>query len=175
VIAWDIDLANVSAIHTSSTASMTRVERVMLLRSIPLFKFCSVEETVRIAEIAERVTFSAGQEIFRANESARALYCLVEGRVRLYDARGQERMVGPRDAFGVLEILSGRLRRNTAGALEDTVALAIAADDFFDLLSNNVEIVKALFREILDGEAVQTDREAAKTGAEAAQTPAALL
>ena len=141
-----------STVHAGNAASMTRVERVMLLRSISLFKFCSVEETVRIAAIAERVTFAADQEIYHANESARALYCLVEGRVRLHDARGQERIVGPREAFGVLEILSGRLRRNTARALEDTTALAIAADDFFDLLSNNVEIVKALFREILDTE-----------------------
>jgi CRP-like cAMP-binding protein len=149
-----IDLANVPPIHSTGTASMTRVERVMLLRSIALFKFCSVEETVRIAAIAERVAFAAGQEIYRANETARSLYCVVEGRVRLHDARGQERMVGPREAFGVLEILSGRLRRNTAHALEGTTALAIAADDFFDLLSNNIEIVKALFREILDSEAL---------------------
>jgi NTE family protein len=148
-----IDPAAVSTIHSGSAASMTRVERVMLLRSISLFKFCSVEETVRIAAIAERVAFGAGEEIYRANESSRALYCVVEGRVRLVDARGQERVAGPREAFGVLEILSGRLRRNTARALEDTIALAIAADDFFDLLSNNVEIVKALFREILDSEA----------------------
>jgi CRP-like cAMP-binding protein len=148
-----IDDSTVTAIHSSSAASMTRVERVMLLRSIPLFKFCSVEETVRIAAIAERVTFAAGAEIYHANESSRALYCVVEGKVRLVDARGQERVAGPREAFGVLEILSGRLRRNTARALEDTTALAIAADDFFDLLSNNVEIVKALFREILDSEA----------------------
>lgn len=124
----------------------------MLLRSIALFKFCSVEETVRIAAIAERVAFAAEQEIYRANESARALYCVVEGSVRLHDARGQERLVGPREAFGVLEILSGRLRRYTARAVAETTALAIAADDFFDLLSNNVEIVKALFREILDSE-----------------------
>ena len=52
----------------------------MLLRGIALFKFCTVEQTVRIAAIAEQVAFTAGAEIYRANESSRALYCVVEGR-----------------------------------------------------------------------------------------------
>jgi CRP-like cAMP-binding protein len=50
---------------------------------------------------------------------------------------------------GVEEILSGRLRRGTATASSDTLVLAIDAEDFFDLLSNNIEIVKSLFRIIL--------------------------
>ncbi len=49
----------------------------------------------------------------------------------------------------MLEILSGRLRAEQAVAGEDTLVLEIDAEDFFDLLSHNIEIVKALFRQIL--------------------------
>lgn len=128
---------------------MTRVEMVMLLQGIPIFKFCSVEETVRIAAIANEVCFEPGQEIFRLNDSAQALYCIADGEVKLTDETGTERRVTTSDSFGVLEILSGRLRRTTARAASRVVALEIEAEDFFDLLSNNVEIVKALFRELL--------------------------
>ena len=48
--------------------------------------------------------------------------------------------------LGVIEILSGRLRGETVTARTDSLLLALAADDFFDLLANNIEIVKALFR-----------------------------
>ena len=34
-------------------------------------------------------------------------------------------------------------------ALTDTRLLIIEAEDFFDLLSNNIEIVKALFRTVV--------------------------
>ena len=40
------------------------------------------------------------------------------------------------------------LRSCKATASSDTVVLAIEADDFFDLLSDNIEIVKALFRDV---------------------------
>jgi CRP-like cAMP-binding protein len=133
--------------------SMPRIERVMLLQTVPLFKFCTVEEVLRIAGIADVVGFGEGELVFRTGESARALYCVVEGRVRIEGDGVETREIGPRRSFGVLEILSGRLRRATARALEPTRALQIEAEDFFDLLSNNIEIVKALFREILDAPA----------------------
>ncbi|HVS15903.1 MAG TPA: cyclic nucleotide-binding domain-containing protein [Thermoanaerobaculia bacterium] len=130
--------------------AMPRIERVMLLQSVPLFKFCTVEEVLRIAAIAGVARFAEGQQVYRADEPARALYCVVEGLVRIEGEGLAPREIGPRRSFGVLEILSGRLRRATAYALEPTRALQIEAEDFFDLLSNNIEIVKALFREILD-------------------------
>jgi CRP-like cAMP-binding protein len=36
----------------------------------------------------------------------------------------------------------------SAWARDDTVTLAVDAEDFFELLSNNIEIVKALFRQL---------------------------
>jgi CRP-like cAMP-binding protein len=135
---------------TELAGAMPRIERVMLLQSVPLFKSCTVEEVLRIAAIADVARFEAEEQVYRADEPARALYCVVEGKVRIEGEGLDPREIGPRRSFGVLEILSGRLRRATARAVEPTRALTIDAEDFFDLLSNNIEIVKALFREILD-------------------------
>jgi CRP-like cAMP-binding protein len=77
------------------------------------------------------------------------MYCIAEGAVALIDPDGDELRRGPKEIFGVEEILSDRLRGRTARAVEDTVALVVDAEDFFDLLSNNIEIVKALFRQLL--------------------------
>ena len=133
-----------------ATEPLTRIERVMLLQAVDLFEFCAAEEIVRIALIAEHVVFEQGQEVYLASEPADALYCVVEGEIELSRQDGSSRTVAAGGAFGVLEILSGRLRQNTARATVDTRALAIEAGDFFDLLSHNVAIVKALFREVLD-------------------------
>jgi CRP-like cAMP-binding protein len=77
------------------------------------------------------------------------MYCIAEGSVVLRSPEGGERRVGPKEIFGVEEILSDRLRGENARAAEDTLALAVDSEDFFDLLSNNIEIVKALFRQLL--------------------------
>ena len=58
------------------------------------------------------------------------------------------------------EILSGQLRSHEAVAEEDSLVLAITAEDFFDLLSHNIEIVKALFRRILEAQEKQGREEA---------------
>jgi CRP-like cAMP-binding protein len=48
----------------------------------------------------------------------------------------------------VRDILSGQIRSGDATAGADCRILEIEADDFFDLLSDNIEIVRALFRQL---------------------------
>ena len=128
---------------------LAQIEKVLHLRSVDLFSHCSAEEIIRIAAIAGERLFEPGEEIYTANDPPDTLYSIVQGAVGLQSDNGESLHVRHRQTFGVREILSGRLRTMTATASEPTVALAIEADDFFDLLSHNIDIVKALFREII--------------------------
>jgi CRP-like cAMP-binding protein len=128
---------------------LARIEKVVLLQSADLFAFCKAEEVLRVAGIAHERRFGEGQAIYGANEPATALYCVVQGEVRIERPGTPPRLVGPLTTFGVAEILSGRLRSGRAVAAMDILTLAIDADDFFDLLAHNIEIVKALFRRVL--------------------------
>jgi len=136
---------------------LAKIEKVLHLRSVDLFAHCSAEEIIRITAIAGERLFEPGDEIYKVNDPPDALYSIVAGAVALRSDNGQNLAVRHRQTFGVREILSGRLRTMTATASEPTVALAIEADDFFDLLSHNIDIVKALFREVIasssDGDA----------------------
>ena len=78
-------------------------------------------------------------------------------------ANGEEPIetLGASATFGATEILSGRLRNRSATAEQETLVLEIEADDFFDLLANNIEIVKALFRQLLEKEPEATSSETA--------------
>jgi CRP-like cAMP-binding protein len=96
--------------------------------------------------------------VYVENGPADVLYCVVHGEVSLAGPQGEKR-VGPLQTFGVRDILCGRLRGEDAEARADSLVLAIEAEDLFDLLANNIEIVKALFRHVLQ------DLEAAKTAA----------
>jgi CRP-like cAMP-binding protein len=138
--------------------SLAQIEKVLLLRGASLFSHCNAEAVVRIASIAAERRFATGDVIYAVGEPADALYFVVSGRVDVEAANNGQRQLGPRETFGVQEILSGRLRGGRARAAEPTVTLAIGADDFFDLLSHDIEIVKALFREVL-AERPSTDRE----------------
>lgn len=133
------------------TAKMTAIEKVLALRGVEPFAACRAEEAIRLAAIAAEKSFAAGQVIFRIDDPSDALYCLVEGSVVLTGPEGEERTLEAPAAFGLVEILSDRRRGETATVTShgEASALAIEAEDLFDLLSNNVEIVKSLFRALL--------------------------
>ena len=130
-------------------AELARIEAVVFLQSADLFAYCTAEQSLRIAMIAHERRFRAGDILYRRNDPADTLYCVVQGEVLLEDAAGQTRKVGPLTAFGVAELLSGHLRNSDATAALETLVLAINGEDFFDLLAGNIEIVKALFRQLL--------------------------
>jgi CRP-like cAMP-binding protein len=125
---------------------LTRIQAVVFLQSCDLFTFCRADEVLRIAGIAHERRFEAGEKIYERDGAADLLYAVVQGEVDLRDENDGNRRVGPLQSFGVAEILCGRLRGEDATAREETLTLTIEAEDFFDLLANNIEIVKALFR-----------------------------
>jgi CRP-like cAMP-binding protein len=132
---------------------LTRIQAVVFLQSCDLFSYCRADEILRIAGIAQERRFRAGEKVYVENGPADVLCCVVQGEVRLRGSQG-ERSAGPLQTFGVRDILCGRLRGEDAEARVDSLVLAIEAEDLFDLLANNIEIVKALFRHVLQ------DREA---------------
>ncbi len=129
--------------------AMARIEMVVFLRGIDLFAACTAEQVLQLAAIASERSVAAGATVYRAGDPSDNLFCVIEGRVELSGSEpGQTASADARETFGVFDILSGRLHRGDAVATQDTRLLAIDADDFFDLLSGNIEIVKALFRTV---------------------------
>lgn len=131
-------------------SELARIETVVFLQSVDIFSYCKAEEVLRIAAIAQERMVPAGEKIYSINEPAEALYCVVRGSVKIESSSGESSTVGPLATFGAVDILRSRLRTATATAQSDTLLLAIESDDLFDLLSNNIEIVKALFRHLIE-------------------------
>lgn len=148
-------------------AELARIEVVLVLQSVELFRYSSAGEILRLADIARERSFAAGETLYERGESAEVLYVVVRGAVALEGPEGVEER-GPLCSLGVREILSGRVRGSGARAVADTLALAVDAEDFFDLLANNIEIVKGLFRQLLAGDG-ETEQEGG--AAEPAPTP----
>jgi AAA family ATP:ADP antiporter len=128
---------------------MAQIEMMVFLQGVDLFAHCNAEQVLRMAAIASEHSYEKGEVIFRREETADSLYCVVEGKVRLDADDGTGVVVGPSGRFGVLDILSGRTRLGDAVAASDSRVLIIEAEDFFDLLSNNIEIVRALFQSVI--------------------------
>lgn len=127
---------------------MALIEKVVLLQSVDLFAACNAEQVLQLASIASEISFPADGIVYQRHEPPDALFCIVEGKVDLIAPGAEALRRGTGETFGVIDILRGQLRSRDATAVTDTRALVIEADDFFDLLATNIDIVRALFRQL---------------------------
>jgi CRP/FNR family transcriptional regulator, cyclic AMP receptor protein len=144
-----------SASLRENAAGLNVLDKMKSLRRAQIFAYCTTEQLLKIAGIAQEVRFAAGEEIFRENDPGDALFQIVSGRVRLSKRAADFEAARTEDeTFGTLAILDRSERESNATAEEDTLALRIDAAEFLEVLAENPEIVQGLFsaltREIRD-------------------------
>jgi AAA family ATP:ADP antiporter len=127
---------------------MAQIEKVVFLQGVELFGSCTAEQLLQLAEIATDRQLDADERVFDQNEAATAMYCVVDGTIDLSSSDHSSLAVERGETFGVIDILSGQLRTRSAKAETPSRVLEIEAEDLFDLLSLNIEIVRGLFKQL---------------------------
>lgn len=126
---------------------LTTLQKAEFLRNLEVFSQASVEELYRLASITQEVDFAAGQIIFSEDDVGDAFYVVVQGKVGLVsEKRNTREVLGAGEALGLYSTLTREPRSSTAKALEDTFALSVGAEDLYNLLSNNMEIVASIIK-----------------------------
>ncbi len=130
-----------------SRNQLTSLQKAELIRGVGIFSHAVVEELFRLASIAREVQFAAGEIVARENDIIDALYVVIVGSVEMASANDTFRqIVGPRETLGLHSVLTREPLEFTATALKETVALSIGAEDLYNLLSNDPEIMVSIFR-----------------------------
>jgi CRP-like cAMP-binding protein len=121
------------------------VEKVIALEAVELLKNLTPEQLSRIATIAREVKQPPGKTILDPNQPLDALYVIVDGAVELSRNGEALHTAGPNDVLGAWALFDEDPMPVSAKTVEDTRLLRIGRDDFYDLLSDNVEITAAIF------------------------------
>lgn len=124
------------------------IEKVIFLQEIDVFKEVRTEDLTHVAAIAEEVSYLPKANLYDVNESADALYLIIEGKVRLHRDEQEIDIIGPHQAIGMWALFDDQPRVATATALEPTHALRVDRDDFYELLSDHVRIAEALLKSL---------------------------
>lgn len=128
---------------------LSTVEKVILLQNVDVFAEISSEQLSYLAAIAEELSFSAGDDIYRCEEPSDALYVVLEGKVRLHRNDEEIAAVGPNEPFGTWALFDDHPRVATATAVEDTRALCIDRQDFLDVLSDHAQITEGVLKTLV--------------------------
>ena len=121
------------------------VEKVIALEAVELLKNLSPEQLSRIATIAREVKHPPGKTILDPKQPLDALYVIVDGSVELSRNGEVLHTAAQNDVLGAWALFDEDPMPVSAKTVEDTRLLRIGRDDFYDLLSDNVEITAAIF------------------------------
>ena len=129
---------------------MDETDKLVALRSVPIFEGLSDESLERIAAIASEVEFPAGQVVIEARTPGTGMFVILEGRVSVH-ARGIDTELGPGEVIGEVALLrrdSTRIAR--VQTLTDVRCLAVDRAGFRELITDDGPLAVALLENLAE-------------------------
>ncbi len=135
---------------------MSLSEELEALRNIPMFANVEPTQLKLLAFTSQRLTFGAGQDLFRLGDVGDSAYIIISGEADvLVDKEGTEVAVakaGKNELVGEIAILCNVPRTATIRAVTELTALKIPKDLFFRLIAEfpdmGVQVMAELARRL---------------------------
>jgi ATP:ADP antiporter, AAA family len=129
-----------SMTEKGKTEMHSTVEKVLILRSVNLFKSTPDDALAELGEIISEVEIPAGNNIVEKGEQGSSMYIIVHGKVAVMDGERILNTLGERAVFGELALLDTEPRSATIRAMEDTLLFRLDQESFYELMSDRVEV-----------------------------------
>jgi len=128
---------------------------ITFLRKIPILSTLSPKDLKEVYRIAQTRKFEEGEAIFSKAESARHMFIVVEGRVKIFTHSSSKKSktfayLLPGDFFGEMGLVDGKTRSASAVAVVDSKLLMISKSDFKQLLLSDPDLTYYLLRTVSD-------------------------
>ena len=145
------------------------------LRRVPLLRFASVGQLLRVAALGKTVRPEAGHCLYGEGASATRVQLLLEGPVAVQAGEGSAAARSAPLALGLEAVLGGERQRETVWAGEGAVCVTVGASDLLGRLSEDSALVQRIFRALLadsgvDSRVLRPRRPVAVAGVAGAQT-----
>jgi len=128
------------------------LERILLLREIPIFADLSPEDLKLVAETAREEWYPQNTVIFHQGDEGNMMFVIVEGQVQvLRSADGTEQVLAQRgsgDFVGEMAIIESTQRSATLRTQTDVRVLAIDGETFKGILRERPDVSFAVLRSI---------------------------
>jgi hypothetical protein len=138
----------------AAMASLTTIEKMMLIRQVPIFAELDADDLEELASIVEERIIHANQTVFREGDAGDAVYLIVKGKVRVYVGGGDRpektlNELGPGSCIGEMAVLDHEPRSATVEALERTRTLRVPGEGFKRVMSERPEMSEAVVAELV--------------------------
>jgi CRP-like cAMP-binding protein len=138
----------------AAMASLTTIEKMMLIRQVPIFSELDPADLEELAYIVEERIINPNKDLFREGDAGDAVYLIVKGKVRVYVGGGERPEttldeLGPGSCIGEMAVLDHEPRSASVRALERTRALLVPGEGFKRVMSERPEMSEAIVAELV--------------------------
>jgi HEAT repeat protein len=131
---------------------VSTLERVLLLRDVPIFADLSPEDLQQVAAIAGEQWYPDASAIFHQGEEGNVMFIIVNGHVQVVrSVNGKDQMLaqrGPGEIVGEMAIIESAPRSATLLTQGDVRMLTIEGEPFKQILRERPEVSLAVLRSI---------------------------
>lgn len=118
--------------------------KMEVLHRMPLFRFLTYQELVRVLNITHVRTYEPGDEIVAQGEAGDELFIVLTGNVQVEASGAPIASLGPGQHFGEMALIDKAPRSADVRALEPSSLLGIRRRDFFDIIRKDHAIAVKL-------------------------------
>jgi CRP-like cAMP-binding protein len=130
--------------------SLPAVVAAERLHGVPLLRFASVGQLLRLAAAGRTARPEPGDLLHRQGAAPHRVLLLLDGPVALQVGHAKATEVWAPLALGLEAVLAGARQRETAWAGEGAVCLAVGGRDLLGLLGEEGALARAIFRALLE-------------------------
>ena len=139
----------------AAMASLTVIEKMMLIRQVPIFADLAPDDLEELALIVEERRVEPGRDLFREGEPGDAVYLIVKGSVQVVmggtDGKPERVLneLGAGACIGEMAVLDASPRSATVRATDRTRTLRVPGEGFKRVMSERPEMSQAIVAELV--------------------------
>lgn len=131
---------------TIENTGLLLIERVLLLKSLSLFRDTPETVLAEIAQLMEQSEIAAGAKIVKEGDPGSCMYIIYRGEVNISKDGRQLATLKEKDFFGELSLLDTEARSATATATTDCILYYIDQEPFYDLIETRPEVIRGIIK-----------------------------
>ncbi len=128
------------------TDNLLLVEKVLILKSLSIFKDTPEHILADLAPLMEEVEFEQNAVIFHEGEIGDCMYIIHAGSVNIHKGNKTLAVLKEKEVFGELALLDAELRSASATANSDCLLFRVEQEPFYELIENRTEVARGFIK-----------------------------
>jgi CRP-like cAMP-binding protein len=130
----------------SNIDGLLLVEKVLILKSVSIFKDTPEHILADLAPLMEEEEFEQNSIIFKEGDIGDSMFIIHEGEVKIHKGGTDLAILKEKEVFGELALLDAEVRSATVTANTDCVLFRIEQEPFYELIDNRPEVARGFIK-----------------------------